>query len=64
MTEIGVALIGYGFMGRAHSNAYRQVGPFMSPRLRPRLQVICGRDQQGAAEAAAAFGPSPRSRGR
>ena len=26
MKEIGVALIGYAFMGRAHSNAYRQVG--------------------------------------
>ncbi len=33
--EIGVALIGYAFMGRAHSNAYRQVGPSMGPRLRP-----------------------------
>lgn len=56
MTKIGVALIGYKFMGRAHSNAYRQVGPFMSPSLRPRLKVICGRDRQGVEETAAAFG--------
>ena len=33
MGSINVALIGYAFMGKAHSNAYRQVGPFFSPRL-------------------------------
>ena len=33
MPEVNVALIGYAFMGRAHSNAYRQVGPFLNPRL-------------------------------
>jgi predicted dehydrogenase len=40
---INVALIGYAFMGRAHSNAYRQVGPFMAPRMTPRMKVLCGR---------------------
>ena len=40
---VNVALIGYAFMGRAHSNAYRQVTPFFSPRLTPRLKVLCGR---------------------
>ena len=43
MTPINVALIGYAFMGRAHSNAYRQVNPFFSPRRPPRMKVICGR---------------------
>lgn len=43
MGEINVALIGYAFMGRAHSNAYRQVSPFFRPRLRPRMKVLCGR---------------------
>ena len=33
MTDVNVALIGYAFMGKAHSNAYRQVAPFFSPRL-------------------------------
>lgn len=56
MTEIGVALIGYKFMGRAHSNAYRQVGPFMSPGLLPCLKVLCGRDRQAVEETARAFG--------
>jgi predicted dehydrogenase len=51
MREINVALIGYAFMGRAHSNAYRQVSRFFSPRLRPRMKVICGRTRS-LAEAA------------
>ena len=52
VADLNVALIGYAFMGRAHSNAYRQVAPFLAPRLTPRLQVICGRNRP-AAEAAA-----------
>jgi predicted dehydrogenase len=40
---VNVALIGYNFMGRAHSNAYRQVSAFFEPRLTPRLKVLCGR---------------------
>jgi predicted dehydrogenase len=43
MPTINVALIGYQFMGKAHSNAYRQVSRFFSPTLTPRLRVICGR---------------------
>ncbi len=54
--EIGVALIGYAFMGRAHSNAYRQVGPAFSPRLRPRLKVLCGRSRTAVQEAAGRLG--------
>jgi predicted dehydrogenase len=49
-------LIGYKFMGRAHSNAYRQVGPFMSPPLKPRMKVICGRDKQAVEDAASTLG--------
>ena len=56
MKEIGVALIGYNFMGRAHSNAYRQVKPFFEPRLRPRLKVLCGRNAVAVAEAAGRLG--------
>src|SRR4029077_853144 len=52
MAEINVALIGYKFMGRAHSNAYRQVSHFFPGKFPPRLKVICGRDRE-AAEAAA-----------
>ncbi len=52
MTEVNIALIGYKFMGKAHSNAYRQVSRFFPGKLEPRLKVICGRDRK-ATEAAA-----------
>jgi predicted dehydrogenase len=52
MAEINVALLGYKFMGKAHSNAYRQVARFFPGKLVPRMKVICGRDR-GALEAAA-----------
>ncbi len=52
-----IALIGYKFMGKAHSNAWRQVGHFF-PDLaaRPALKVICGRDPKGVKAAADQFG--------
>ncbi len=56
MAEVNVALIGYAFMGRAHSNAWRQVSRFFSPRLTPRLKVICGRDRKNVQAAAATLG--------
>lgn len=56
MAEINVALIGYAFMGRAHSNAWRQVGRFFSPRLTPRMKVICGRSAEQVEAAAAQLG--------
>lgn len=56
MSEVNVALIGYAFMGRAHSNAYRQVRPFLSPRLTPRLKVLCGRTRPKVEAAARDLG--------
>ena len=37
-------MIGYGFMGRAHSNAYRQVNQFFDLDYRPVMKVACARD--------------------
>jgi predicted dehydrogenase len=54
--EIGVGLVGYKFMGRAHSNAYRQVGRFFDLKLSPRMRAICGRDEAGVRVAAATLG--------
>ena len=53
---LNVALIGYAFMGRAHSNAYRQVGPSLKPRLQPRMKVIVGRSEPGVKRAAEELG--------
>ena len=54
--EIGVGLVGYKFMGRAHSNAYRQVGRFFDLELSPRMRAICGRDEAGVRDAATSLG--------
>ncbi len=43
MPEINVALIGHRFMGKAHSNAYRQVARFFPGKLVPRMKVLCGK---------------------
>jgi predicted dehydrogenase len=54
--EINVALIGYAFMGKAHSNAYRQVARFFSPRFAPRMRIICGRTPANVRAAAREYG--------
>jgi len=56
MPTVNVGLIGYAFMGRAHSNAWRQVTPFLSPRVQPRLKVICGRSARKVEAAARQWG--------
>jgi predicted dehydrogenase len=54
--NINVALIGYAFMGRAHSNAYRQVSAFLSPARGARRKLLCGRSEGPLRAAAAQFG--------
>ena len=56
MAEIGVGLVGYKFMGRAHSNAYRQVGRFFDVDPAPRMVAICGRNEAAVKEAADQLG--------
>src|SRR6516164_45955 len=40
---LNVGMIGYGFMGRAHSNAYAQVNHFFDLKYRPVLKAACAR---------------------
>jgi len=56
MPEINIALLGYKFMGKAHSNAYRQVQRFFPGKYTPRMKVICGRDRAALEAAAEQFG--------
>jgi predicted dehydrogenase len=49
---LNVALIGQGFMGRAHSNAWGQVGRFFNPPLMPVLHTTCGLEAELLAFAA------------
>jgi predicted dehydrogenase len=39
---LNVGLIGYGFMGKTHSNAYRKVGHFFDIEFQPVLRTVCG----------------------
>jgi len=56
MKTINVALVGYKFMGRAHSNAWRQAASFFDVPLKPALKVVCGRDEAEVEKMAARFG--------
>ncbi len=55
--EIGVGMLGYAFMGKAHANAYRKLA-YMTwpPPLVPRLVSIAGRDEAAVSDAARRYG--------
>jgi predicted dehydrogenase len=53
---LGIGMVGYGFMGRAHSQAWRTVDHFFDLPLRPRMAAICGRDPSGVERAAGRLG--------
>lgn len=54
--EIKIGMMGYGFMGKAHSNAYHKIS-YMSwpPHAIPRLTAICGRKKEKVEEAAVRY---------
>src|SRR5580700_3927576 len=45
---LNIGVVGYGFMGRTHSNAYKRVNDFFDLAYRPVLKAICGRTADGA----------------
>ncbi|HPU83824.1 MAG TPA: Gfo/Idh/MocA family oxidoreductase [Candidatus Latescibacteria bacterium] len=53
---IGVGMIGYAFMGRAHSNGWRQVGHFFDLPMKPVMKTICGRNKAAVTAAAKTMG--------
>jgi predicted dehydrogenase len=55
--EIGVGMLGYAFMGKAHTNAYKTL-PYMvyPPPAIPKLIAIVGRNQESVREAAVRYG--------
>jgi predicted dehydrogenase len=54
--ELGIGMVGYAFMGRAHSQAWRTVGRFFDLPFTPRMAAICGRDRAAVAAAAERLG--------
>ncbi len=54
--DLGVGLVGYAFMGAAHSQAWRTAPHFFDLPLHPAMTAVCGRDANGVAAAAARMG--------
>jgi predicted dehydrogenase len=46
--QLNIGLIGYGFMGRAHSNAFLQAGRFFDLPYSPNLKALCARNVERA----------------
>ncbi|MFN9371089.1 MAG: Gfo/Idh/MocA family protein [Planctomycetaceae bacterium] len=53
---LNIGMIGYGFMGRAHSNGYRKVSNFFDLPYHPVLKAVCARDEAKAKEFANRWG--------
>jgi predicted dehydrogenase len=56
MKPLNIGLVGYGFMGRTHSNAYRKVNNFFDLDYKPVLKAVCARDPAKAAAFAQKWG--------
>lgn len=54
--KLNVSMIGYNFMGKAHSNAWRQAGRFFDLPAEIELHTICGRDTGALGKAAEKLG--------
>ena len=54
--EIRIGLVGYKFMGKAHSHAYRDVSMFFKMKDVPVMKAICGRTENEVAKAAKTYG--------
>src|ERR1700693_5537793 len=56
MKKLNIGLIGYGFMARAHSNAYLSVGQFFDLKYRPVLKAVAGRKPKKVKQCAHKWG--------
>jgi predicted dehydrogenase len=54
--RLGIAMVGYGFMGSAHSQGWRVAPKFFDLALEPELRVIVGRDREKVDAAAVKYG--------
>lgn len=56
MKEVRIGMVGYKFMGKAHSHAYRDLPMFFPDQPRPVMKMICGRNEENVQNAARQFG--------
>jgi len=54
--KLNLAMIGSGFMGRAHSNAFHQAGRFFDIPYELRLRIVCGRKPETVEDFARRWG--------
>ncbi|MBV7652063.1 Gfo/Idh/MocA family protein [Streptomyces albidoflavus] len=54
--RLGVGMVGYAFMGAAHSHGWRTAGRVFDLPLQPHLAAVCGRDPEAVRTAAARLG--------
>ena len=54
--KINIGLVGYKFMGKAHSNAFRKVGMFFDLPVELGMRAICGREESWVKESARKMG--------
>ena len=55
-TELRVGMVGYAFMGRAHSHGWRNVARIFDLPVAPRMVALCGRDEEQVSRAATVMG--------
>jgi len=56
MTDIGIGIIGGGYMGKAHAVAMSAVGAVFNTTLRPRLEMVCASSKASAENYRVAYG--------
>jgi len=56
MKEIGIGIIGGGYMGKAHAVAMSAVGAVFNTNLRPRLEMVCGSSPKTSKKYCEAYG--------
>ena len=56
MKEIGIGIIGGGYMGKAHAVAMSAVGAVFNTNLRPRLEMVCGSTSKTSKKYREAYG--------
>ena len=56
MTQIGIGIVGGGYMGKAHAVAMSAVGAVFNTALRPKLEMVCATSAASAETYRKAFG--------
>ncbi|NCX29440.1 MAG: gfo/Idh/MocA family oxidoreductase, partial [Rhodobacterales bacterium] len=56
MKEIGIGIVGGGYMGKAHAVAMSAVGAVFNTNLRPRLEMVCGSSPKTSKKYCEAYG--------